>query len=92
MTTALVWAISRGIDAIAQSENDGEQVPENLLEELQAATQQLDTLATRWRWAVGFGSSRKAADDDTAAERDALRQRVTELERAKAIPYRASTG
>jgi plasmid stabilization system protein ParE len=98
-TAALAWAIARGVDALAKSEALGEQIPESLQQQVEEAARDLSALASSWRKAADFRSinlHRKAiADAEVAAENEALKQRVTELEaeleRAKAIPYRAST-
>jgi plasmid stabilization system protein ParE len=99
-TAALAWAIARGVDALAKSEALGGQIPESLQQQVEGAARELSNLASSWRRAADFQSinlHRKAtAAAEVAAENEALRQRVTELEaeleRAKAIPYRASTG
>ena len=55
-TAALAWAIARGVDALAQSEALGKQIPENLQQQVEEAARGLSALASSWRRAADFQS------------------------------------
>jgi plasmid stabilization system protein ParE len=94
-TTALAWAIARGMDAIAKSEDLGRQIPDRMHEQLELAANTLKRIGAAWHEATTFAVLAAQHVASTRVDKDAeiadLRQRLTAaeaaLERATATPY-----
>lgn len=97
-TTALAWAISRGLDAVENVQSKAKEIPEGLHQQILKAGSMMQDLAKQWESAVYHAAQgARWKGDKMAAEKaelEQLRRRVPELEaeieKFKARPYRTS--